>query len=133
MIAIRYPHAWAAIAILVMSASNPATAQKAAGVLSLRKFELLDAFAGAQQSEELNSYLSGVADSLSLANRFLEGDRKPKLFCLEGAPSVAQLRNILRERIKQLALLGQNSEQAKERIGVAIVIIQKLREAYPCR
>lgn len=74
-----------------------------------------------------------VADTLSLSNRYLENDRKPKLFCSDRPILIDQLRGILRERIRSLANLGQNAEQAKERTGVVIAIIQKLRETYPCK
>ena len=74
-----------------------------------------------------------VTDSLSLSNRYLENDRKPRLFCSDQAISIDQLRGIVRERIKSLAMLGQDAEQAKERTGVVIAIIQKLRETYPCK
>ena len=74
-----------------------------------------------------------VTDSLSLSNRYLENDRKPRLFCSDQPISIDQLRGIVRDRIKSLAMLGQDAEQAKERTGVVIAIIQKLRETYPCK
>lgn len=121
------------IVVVLTAVGGPASADKATGVLSLRRFELLDAFAGGQQSEELNSYLAGVADSLSLANVYLEAERKPRLFCAYKALTVSELRGILRERTKWLAEIGQNNVEAKERIGVVTVLIQRLREKFPCR
>ena len=74
-----------------------------------------------------------VTDSLSLSNRYLENNRKPRLFFSDQPISIDQLRGIVRNRIKSLAMLGQDAELAKERTGVVIAIIQKLRETYPCK
>ena len=48
-------------------------------------------------------------------------------------PEVPELRGMLREQIEFLSRIGQNTEQAKDRTGAVAIILQKLRQKYPCR
>ena len=108
-------------------------AAERSGVLSLRRFELLDQLSAMSQSSEVDFYLRGIADGLAFANASLESDGKARLFCAKAPPDVPELRGMLREQIAFLSRIGQNTEQAKERTGAVAIILQKLRQRYPCR
>ena len=103
------------------------------GVLSLRRFELLDRLSAMDQSSEVNFYLRGISDGLAFANASLESSGKAPLFCANVSPEITELRAMLREQIEFLAKIGQDAEQAMERTGVVAIILQKLRQKYPCR
>lgn len=113
--------------------ASPGAAAERIGALSLRKFELLDRLSAMDQSSELNFYLRGILDGLSFANASLESRGKARLFCADLAPDIAELRAMLREHIELLVKIGQNTEQAMERTGAVAIILQKLREKYPCQ
>ena len=117
----------------LLAAPHPVPAADRSGVLSLRRFELLDQFSGTAESSELNFYLRAVADSLVLANAYLASSGKPRLFCSDKAPDIQGLRGIVRDRIRFLGGLGKDTEAIKQRVGVVTVIIERLRETYPCR
>ncbi len=107
-------------------------AAELSGVLSLRRFELLDQMSGARESTEINAYLAAVADTLDITNTVLAGSGKAKLFCADTSLDVPLMRRLLRERIAFLAKLGQDTDAIKARSGIVIVIVQALREKYPC-
>jgi hypothetical protein len=121
------------IALLVLSTTGVKAAPEVSGILSLRRFELLDQLSGARESTEINAYLAAVADTLEITNTVLASSGKPKLFCIKTPLDVSLMRLLLRERIAFLANLGQDTETIKTRSGVVIVILQSLREKYPCR
>ena len=102
-------------------------------MLSLRDYETQDQLSGARESGELNAYLKGVADSLTFANAYLQGGGKPKLFCTGDTLDAPAMRAILDRHIAFLASIGQNAVEVKRRTGVVTILIQRLREAYPCR
>ncbi len=121
------------IALLVLSTTGVKASTEVSGILSLRRFELLDQLSGARESTEINAYLAAVADTLEITNTVLASSGKPKLFCIKTPLDVSLMRLLLRERIAFLANLGQDTETIKTRSGVVIVILQSLREKYPCR
>lgn len=123
---------WATL-LLAMGITQAQAAAELSGVLSLRRFELLDQFSGSRESSELNAYLSAVADTLDISNTVLASSGKAKLFCLDTPLTVPLMRGLLRERIAFLAKLGGDTDAIKARSGVVIVILQALREQYPCR
>lgn len=108
-------------------------AAEPSGVLSLRRFELLDQMSGTTESGEINAYLTAVADSFEIANTVLASSGKERLFCSDTRLDVPLLRRLLRDRIAFLSELGQDTEAVKARSGVVIVLLQALRERYPCR
>lgn len=116
--------------VLTVSLSSAA---ERPGALSLRRFELLDRLSGTDQSSEVNFYLRGILDGLAFANASLESSGKARLFCANVSPDIPELRAMLREQIELLAKIGQNTEQAMERTGAVAIILQKLRQKYPCR
>lgn len=121
------------IALLVLSATGVKASTEVSGILSLRRFELLDQLSGARESTEINAYLAAIADTLEITNTVLASSGKPKLFCIKTPLDVSLMRLLLRERIAFLGNLGQDTETIKTRSGVVIVILQSLREKYPCR
>ena len=121
-----------ALVLLASSGAGGAVAE-VSGVLSLRRFELLEQLAGARESSEINASLAAVADTLEIANTVRASSGKAKLFCADTPLDVPLMRRLLRERIAFLAKLGQDTEAIKTRSGVVIVILQSLRETYPCR
>lgn len=88
---------------------------------------------GTTESGEINAYLAAVADTFEIANTVLASSRKERLFCSDTRLDVSLLRRLLRERIAFLSGLGQDTEVVKARSGVVIVLLQALREKYPCR
>ena len=108
-------------------------AAERSGVLSLRRFELLDRLSPMEQSSEVDFYLRGISDGLAFANASLQSSGKAPIFCAEVSPDIAEFRAILRERIEFLTKIGQNAEQAMERTGAVAIILQKLRQKYACR
>lgn len=119
--------------VATWTATLPAAAAERSAVLSLRRFELLDRLSGIDESSELNFYLKAVADSLTFANVYLGAGGQRKLFCTNDPLDVPQIRRILRERIEFLSRIGKDSDATKERIGAVTVVIERLRETYPCR
>lgn len=111
----------------------PGLAAERSGVLSLRRFELLDRFSAMDHSSEADFYLRGISDGLAFANASLESGGKTRLFCANLPTDVPELRAMLREQIKFLEKIGQKSDQAMERTAAVAIILQKLREKYPCR
>jgi hypothetical protein len=97
------------------------------GVLSLRRFELLDRLSPTDQSSQANFHLRGILDGLAFANTPLESSGKGRLFCANVSPDIPKLRAMLREQIELLAKIGQSTEQAMERTGAVAIILQKLR------
>lgn len=88
---------------------------------------------GTRESSEINSYLAAVADSFEIANTVLASSGKDRLFCPDVPLDVPLMRRLLRERIAFLTKLGQDTEALKARSGVVIVLLQALREKFPCR
>lgn len=134
----RLPHLERSLLVSLMLIAHPASANagSSAGLsspLTLRRFELLDQFAGSFESSELNAYLAAVADSLELANSFLASGGRERLFCSDVSLDTATLRQILRDRITFLSKIGQDIETMKARSRITTVILQSLRERYPCR
>ena len=125
---------WSGMVLLIgVLAVLPGTSAERSGVLSLRRFELLDQLSAMSQSSEVDYYLRGIADGLAFANASLESSGKPRLFCAKASPEVSELRGMLREQIELLRRIDQNTDQAKERTGAVAIILQKLRQKYPCR
>ena len=122
------------ILLTLASLMQPVAAEQTdkSGSLSLRRFELLDQLSGTHESAELNFYLRATADSLTFANAYLENGRKPKLFCTDAPLGVADLRGIVRDYIAFLRRIGQDTAEVKDKIGVVVIVIQKLRERHPC-
>ena len=134
----RIKHLWTLpvvglIGIAYVTSAHAASSAGPTSSLTLRRFELLDQLAGSAESSELNAYLAAVGDSLELANNFLASGGRERLFCSESALNAATLRKILRERIVFLSNLGQDTDTMKVRSRVVTVILQILRERYPCR
>lgn len=94
---------------------------------------MLDHLSGTSESGEINAYLAAVVDSFEIANTVLASSGKSRLFCADTPLDVPLMRRLLRERIAFLAKLGQDTEALKARSGVVIVLLQALREKYPCR
>lgn len=119
--------------IAVTLVASPGLAAERSGTLSLRKFELLDQLSAMDQSPEADFYLRGISDGLAFANASLESNGKPRLFCATMPTDVPELRSMLREQITFLARIGRKTEHAMERTAAVAIILQKLREKYPCR
>lgn len=119
--------------MLAMGFAGAGAAAPSSGMLSLRRFELLDQLSGTSESSEINAYLAAVADTLDVTNTVLASAGKPKLFCGNPPLDVPLMRGLLRERIAFLAKLGQDTEAIKARSGIVIVLLQALREKYACR
>ncbi|MCJ2083793.1 hypothetical protein [Methylobacterium sp. J-090] len=113
--------------------ASPGLSAERSAVLSLRRFELLDRLSAMDQSSEADFYLRGISDGLAFANAALEGSGKARLFCANVPTDVPELRRMLREQITFLDRIGQKSEQAMERTAAVAIVLQKLREKYPCR
>ena len=125
---------WVRLSLLVgVLAASFSFAAERSGVLSLRRFELLDQLSAMGQSSEVDFYLRGISDGLAFANASLESGGKARLFCAKVPPEVPELRAMLREQIAFLGTIGQNTDEAKERTGAVAIILQKLRQKYPCR
>lgn len=107
-------------------------AAETSGILSLRRFELLDHLSGAKESSEINAYLAAVVDTFEITNTVLATSQKERLFCPDMPLNVPLMRRLLRERIAFLSRLGQDTEDVKARSGIVIVLLQALREKYPC-
>nr|WP_254803838.1 hypothetical protein [Methylobacterium sp.] len=103
------------------------------GSLSLRKFELLDRFSAMDRSIEVDFYIRGISDGLAFANTFLESNGKIPFFCADSPPGVPELRSMLRDQIEFLNKVGKKTEQAMERTSAAAILLQKMREKYPCK
>ena len=125
---------WLRLSVLLgVLAASASPAAERTGVLSLRRFELLDQLSGMSQSSEVDYYLRGISDGLAFANASLESSGKARLFCTKAPPEIPELRGMLREQIAFLARIGPEAEHAKERTGAVAIILQKLRQKYPCR
>lgn len=124
---------WAVVLLVGLLAVPPSLAAERSGVLSLRRFELLDQLSAMGQSSEVDYYLRGIADGLAFANASLESNGKARLFCAKAPPEIPELRAMLREQIAFLGKIGETADEAKERTGAVAIILQKLRQRYPCR
>lgn len=111
----------------------PVLAAERSNVPSLRRFELLDRFSAIDRSSEVDFYLRGISDGLAFANASLESGGKARLFCANLPINVPELRAMVSEQIEFLEKIGQKTEQAMERTAVVAIVLQKLREKYPCR
>ena len=127
----------AALASIALSVPLGVAAGQAAaetsGILSLRRFELLDHFSGSKESSEINAYLAAIVDTFEITNTILASSQKDRLFCPDTPLTVPLMRRLLLERIAFLSRLGQDTEDVKARSGIVIVLLQALREKYPCR